>query len=513
MIKLNIKSGTKKTLCKSLSVCVFYALDDSGLSNSLQQISDNLKIKIPDLQKKNLLSDNLNTITITNPNGLPDEVVINKVKTGKTFSNNYFRNHLAGFIKEKSKEEVKNVYVYLPDFLLFCNYFTDETYFFRTFIEGLYYGAYSFENYKTNKKKNKELNIEIIGGDAKKINNAIKETSFIMKGVSFTRDLQNEPAQNMTPDIFAKIIASSFKGMNKVKVKTLNEKEIQAKKMGGLWAVGKGAQNPPRLCIMEYENHPASRKEVPVIALVGKGITFDSGGISIKNAEGMGEMKADMSGAAVAAGAILAAAEMELPVKIIGVLPLAENMPSGASFKPGDIITTAGGKTVEIINTDAEGRLILADALHFASKMKPDIIIDLATLTGACVVALGEIAAGLFTGNDDLGGNLYNIGIKTNEKVWRMPMWEEYGSDIKSEIADIKNLGIRWGGACSAAKFLENFVDENIHWAHIDIAGPAIAHKENNFSGDSMTGFGVRLLIELLLGITAGKINLKSVMR
>ena len=508
MIKLNIKAGKIKTAYKPFSVCVFYVLNDSGLSKSVQQISDNLKIKITELQKKNLLSDDVNTITITNPNGLPDEIVINKIKTGRSFSNNYFRNNLAGFIKEKSKEEIKNVYVVLPDFKPFSSYFHDEEYFIRTFTEGLYYGSYTFDNYKTGKKKNKELNIELLGGDAKKLSKAINESSLIMNGVSFTRDLQNEPAQEMTPDIFAKKIASVFKSISKVKVKTFAEKEIQAKNMGGLWGVGKGAQNPPRLSIVEYQNNPSSKKKIPVIALVGKGITFDSGGISIKSAEGMGDMKADMSGAAVAAGAILAAAKMELPVKIIGVLPLAENMPSGSSLKPGDVITTASGKTVEIINTDAEGRLILADALHYAGKMKPDIIIDLATLTGACVVALGEIAAGLFTQNDSLGNSLLSIGIKTNERVWRMPMWEEYGNDIKSEIADIKNLGIRWGGACSAAKFLENFVDENTPWAHIDIAGPAIAHKENNFSSDSMTGFGVRLLIEFMIEIISGKIKI-----
>jgi leucyl aminopeptidase len=508
MIKLNIKAGSKKPVFKTLSVSVCYVLNDSSLSNSLQQISDTLCIKIPDLQKKNLLSDGINTIKITNPSGLPDEVVINKIKTDKTFNNNFFRNQLAGFIKEKSKEEIQNIYIFLPDFELFNKYFDNETYFIRTFAEGLYYGSYSFENYKSGKKKDKVLNIELIGSDTKKIKNIINETFFIMEGVSFTRDLQNEPAQDMTPDIFAKKIVSIFKSFSKVKVKTFGEKEIQAKNMGGLWGVGKGAKNPPRLCVVEYQNNAPSKKKIPVIALVGKGITFDSGGISLKSAEGMGDMKADMSGAAVAAGAILSAARMELPVRIIGILPLAENMPSGSSFKPGDIITTASGKTVEIINTDAEGRLILADALHYAGKMKPDIIIDLATLTGACVVALGEIAAGLFTKNDKLAAGLFNIGIKTNERVWRMPMWEEYGNDIKSEIADIKNLGIRWGGASSAAKFLENFVDENMPWAHIDIAGPAIAHKENNFSSDSMTGFGVRLLIEFMLEIISGKIKI-----
>jgi leucyl aminopeptidase len=258
-----------------------------------------------------------------------------------------------------------------------------------------------------------------------------------------------------------------------------------------------GSDNPPRFIVIEYSGAPKNKKKK--IALVGKGITFDSGGISLKPALDMGEMKADMSGAAVVAGTIMAAAEEKIPINIIGIIPAAENMPSGKSLRPGDIIKTASGKTIEVDNTDAEGRIILADALHFASNEKPDLIIDLATLTGACVVALGEFAAGLFTKSESLNGSLYSAGLKTNERVWGMPMWDDYADLIKSDVADIKNIGGRWGGAISAAKFLENFVDKQIPWAHIDIAGPATPNNFTNYNKKFMTGFGVRLLFEFLL--------------
>jgi leucyl aminopeptidase len=225
---------------------------------------------------------------------------------------------------------------------------------------------------------------------------------------------------------------------------------------------------------------------------------FDSGGISIKPAQNMWEMKADMSGAAVVAGVILSAVSAKLNINLIGVIPAAENMPSGTAFKPGDIIRTASGKTVEIDNTDAEGRVVLADALDYASKEKPDIILDLATLTGACVVALGDFTAGLFTKNDDLSAKLAASSKTTHERIWPMPMWDDYNKYNKSELADIKNLGGRWGGAVYAAKFLENFVDKKIPWAHLDIAGPAMPNDFSSYTKIYMTGFGVRLLFDYL---------------
>jgi len=267
--------------------------------------------------------------------------------------------------------------------------------------------------------------------------------------------------------------------------------------MGGLIAVGKGSDAKPRFIIIEYK--PKNKKTIgKKIALVGKGVTFDTGGYCIKPWQGMLEMKADMSGAAVVAGTMLSAAKTNLPIEILGVIPSAENMINGEAMRPGDVVKTASGKTIEVGHTDAEGRMILADALDYASKQKPDEIIDFATLTGACVVALGLSVAGLFTKNDTLADELYRVGMKTYDRLWRLPMWDDYNKGNESKIADVNNDGGRWGGAITAAKFLENFVDKKIPWAHLDIAGPAVANDLTNYNKDYMTGFGVRLMTEYL---------------
>ncbi len=317
-----------------------------------------------------------------------------------------------------------------------------------------------------------------------------------MSGANFTRDLQNEPALNLTPEILSNKILTALTEVG-VKVKVFNEKEIKKRKMGGLLAVGMGSSNLPRFITLEYTPKVKSKK-IKTVALVGKGVTFDAGGISIKPAAKMGEMKADMSGAAVVAGTILVAAKTNLPVKIYGIIPAAENMVSGSAMRPGDIVKTASGKTIEVEHTDAEGRMILADGLDYASKLKPDLIIDLATLTGACVVALGEFVGGVFTKDDKLASDLFKAGQKTYDRVWAMPMWDDYYTLIKSNVADVTNEGSRWGSAISAAKFLEKFVDKKIKWAHIDIAGPTGPYILKNYTKTYMNPFGVRLLFEFL---------------
>jgi len=265
--------------------------------------------------------------------------------------------------------------------------------------------------------------------------------------------------------------------------------------MGGLLAIGKGSVNPPRMIIIHYKPFKKAKRK---ICFVGKGVTFDSGGISIKPADGMWMMKGDMSGAAAVAGIMLTIAESKPNVEVIGIIPSAENMPSGSSVRPGDIVIVSNGKSIEIDNTDAEGRVILADALHFASQYQPDAIIDLATLTGACAVALGMHAAGLFTKNDELAEQLTNSGTAVHERVWRLPLWDDYHKLNESDVADVKNTGGRYGGAISAAKFLENFVDETIPWVHLDIAHPAMPNKSSAYTNDYMTGFGVRLLYKFI---------------
>ena len=496
MFKLNVSVADKKISYKPFSVSLKYLIDEKKLEDSLKNIERVFNIKLSALQRKNYLAKDGNEIRISKYDGKPDEVFISKVKLDDKFSPDFFRNHLAGFIQQLENEEVKYLHIFIPKYQAFKSYFDDEEYFYRTFIEGIYYGNYSFNQYKSDKKDSKQLDILFYADDNKKLKSALDKAENVMMGVNFSKDLENEPASKLTPEEFANRIKTNLNSL-KIKIKVYDEKEIARRKMGGLLAVGTGSENPPRFIIMEYKSSSKGKKKK--IALVGKGVTFDSGGISIKPAQNMGYMKADMSGAAVVAGTLLAAANQKLPIDIIGIIPSAENMLSGKAMRPGDIVKTSSGKTIEVDNTDAEGRMILSDALHYASQQKPDVIIDLATLTGACVVALGEFVAGLFTKDQKLSDILFRLGLKTYDRVWPLPMWDDFHIQNKSDVADVKNVGGRWGGAITAAKFLENFVDSKIPWVHIDIAGPSIQNTSTNYNKKFMTGFGVRLLFEFLI--------------
>ena len=265
--------------------------------------------------------------------------------------------------------------------------------------------------------------------------------------------------------------------------------------MTALLAVARGSSVEPRVVVIE---HAGADPDSDPIVIVGKGVTFDTGGISLKPATSMDEMKSDMSGAAATLGTMRAVAELDLPTRVVGVVPMAENMPGGDSYRPGDLIRAYGGTTIEVINTDAEGRLILADALAYAcERFQPRCIVDLATLTGACVVALGEDVAGLMDNDPDLAAELLAAGERVGEPVWRMPMFPHYAKMIDSKVADIKNSGARWAGAITAAKFLERFVDDT-PWAHLDIAGPAYRTKATPYVPRGGAGFGVRLLVSWL---------------
>lgn len=420
---------------------------------------------------------------------------ITKVKFEQESAVDYFRNKLAGVVQSLSK--VERLYIILPSFQTVKKYFDSETYLYQSAIEGISFGNYTYNEFKSAVHKEKPLAV-IFEVEKKVFSGALLKAESVMYGVEFTRNLQNAPANIITPDVLAKKIKTEAHKAG-LKFQVFDEKEIAKRKMGGLLAVGAGSKNPPRFIICSYSFVKKSAKLKPYhVVLVGKGLTFDSGGISIKPASGMGEMKADMSGAAVVAGTIIAAAKLKLPVDITILIPAAENMPSGSAMRPGDIVTTSSGKTIEVDNTDAEGRVVLADALHYASKLHADVVIDLATLTGACMVALGEHVAGLFTKDDKLADSLYIAGQKTADHVWRMPMWDSYSPLISSDVADVKNVGGRWGGAITAAKFLENWAKDLKSWAHIDIAGPAFPNNSTNYTKTYMTGFGVRLLIEFI---------------
>lgn len=500
MFKLNIISGEKKIVFGEQSTAVRYVIEDSNLKVSIKNLERITNTKLSLLQYKNVLSKEIKEIRISRPDGKPDELIIVKVKLDDTFNSDFFRNHLAGLIQSLKNHQIKSLHIFVPKYSQFKNYFDEEAYFYQSFTEGLCLGNYQFDEYKSNKNKPKPLEVTIYSENERLLKSSIQTARIVMEGVYFARDLQNEPGGVLTPDELGKRIKRYLSKEN-VNVKVFDEKEIQKKKMGGLLAVGMGSSNLPRFILIRYngiKRNSKKKEKTSTIALVGKGVTFDSGGISIKPYQDMWEMKADMSGAAVVAGAILSAAKAKLKINIIGVIPAAENMLSGSSMRPGDIVKTYSGKTIEVDNTDAEGRMILADALSFVCKLKPNYIIDFATLTGACVVALGEFVAGIFTKSKFLEENLFKLGVLTSERVWPLPMWDEYNRLNESDVADIKNIGGRWAGAITAAKFLETFVDKKIHWAHLDIAGPSMANDQTNYSKKYMTGFGVRLIFEYL---------------
>src|ERR1700686_3104901 len=367
----------------------------------------------------------------------------------------------------------------------------------RLVAEQLSQADYKYDAFITVKKDEKSgpINAALIpvnGFDAKRVREIEHEARAISEGVRTVRDLGNAPANVITPTRLAERAEEVSRAVG-IKCTVYDRKEIERMKMGGLLAVNRGSDEEPRFVVMEY----TPRKAKKHVALVGKGITFDSGGISIKPAEKMEEMKFDMCGAAAVIGTMQAAAMLGLAVRITGVIASTENLPSGSAYKPGDIVRAMSGKTIEIVNTDAEGRVILADALHYASQQKPDHILDYATLTGAVVVALGSEAAGLFSNDDALAQTLIACGEQTGERLWRLPEWDDYKELIRSDWADMKNSGGRWGGAISAALFLKEFVNCP-SWAHLDIAGTAYAEHETSREARGATRAGVRVTIAFL---------------
>lgn len=335
---------------------------------------------------------------------------------------------------------------------------------------------------------------------------AVRAGLEVGQAVNFTRDLTNHPANDLTPKHLAR--DAQTLSASDIDVTVYGKSEIQKMKMGALLAVAKGSVEEPQLIVADY--HPQQEKsqipnpksqKMPTIALVGKGITFDSGGISIKPSDGMEEMKMDMAGAATALGILVAAKALALPLRLIVVLPVTENLPSGSASKPGDIVTAYNGKTIEILNTDAEGRLVLADGLAYAVEtFKPDAIIDLATLTGAAIVALGHEAAPVMGNNQELLSLTKEAAGRTGERIWEFPLWTEYRDQVKSELADVKNLGEgRTAGVIAGGAFLSYFVPEDMPWMHIDIAGTAMMDKARRpYMPKGGSGWGVRLIVDLL---------------
>jgi leucyl aminopeptidase len=368
----------------------------------------------------------------------------------------------------------------------------------KALSEGALLSLYKFDKYFTEKKDQDEHVREITLFDddvkvVKSMKEGIAEARILCEATILARDLENAPSNEIYPETLADAARQSA-ALHGYRAQIWDKKRIEQTGFGGLLAVNSGSERPPRFIILE---HNAAGKDLDTIVLVGKGVTFDTGGISIKPSQSMAEMKMDMSGAAAVIGTLEAAARLALPIHLVGLIPATENMPSGSAMNPGDIIRHFGGKTSEVDNTDAEGRLILADALAYASKYNPAAVIDLATLTGACVVALGSHATGMMGNDEGVMAQLKTAGEATFERVWELPLFEEYEKQIKSDVADVKNVGGRWGGAITAGLFLKKFIG-SYKWVHLDIAGTAILEEDLPYTPKGGSGVGVRLLIEFL---------------
>lgn len=367
----------------------------------------------------------------------------------------------------------------------------------RAMSEAVLLATYKFDKYISDNNSGKKLrNVFFVLANEKEKNvfeRGMNIGESTAQGTIFARDLANAPGNEIYPDTLAKTIQTLGRKFG-FSVTIFDKRKIQALGMGGIISVSKGSDKEPRFIILEYGKQ---YKKHGTVVLVGKGVTFDTGGISIKPAANMAEMKMDMSGAAAVAGTFHSIATLKLPKHVVGLIPAVENMPSGSALKPGDIIRHYNGKTSEVDNTDAEGRLILADALAYASKYKPDAVIDLATLTGAVVVALGHFATGMMGNDQSLMDALREAGEKTYERVWQLPLFDEYEKLIKSDVADVKNVGGRWAGSITAGWFLKKFIG-NYKWVHLDIAGTAILEADQEYIPKGGSGIGVRLLTEFL---------------
>lgn len=364
-------------------------------------------------------------------------------------------------------------------------------------MEGAFLGNHIFNKYKKEKKLKplKRINLLVKADMIKKYNKLLTRISTVCAGTILAREWVSTPSNYKRPEQFTRSIVALAKKEN-LTVRVLNEKALKQKGFNAILAVAAGSQSKARMVILEYNPKRAGKKR---IALVGKGVTFDSGGINLKPTGSLEGMKADMSGAAAVAATLITVAKQKLDIRVVGVIPIVENMPSGSACRPGDVVKSYDGKTVEIGNTDAEGRLILIDAISFCiKKYKPHTVIDIATLTGACVIALGEKIAGVLSFDDELAKAIELSGKKTYERCWRLPMPDDYKELLKSDLADIKNISSsRWGGAITGALFLSEFA-KNARWAHIDIAGPAFIKKKHAYCSAGGTGFGVRLFCDLL---------------
>lgn len=377
--------------------------------------------------------------------------------------------------------------------------FTGNTFFTLALAEGILLGNYTFTKHFTKEKERKQSHLNSLFIVSDKLSTKdIEELEALISGVYHARNIVNEPLSHFTPKQFSEYVKVLGKEAG-FSVEVFDKKKIESLKMGGLIAVNKGSQDPPTFSVLEWK--PENAVNTKPYIVVGKGVMFDTGGINLKPGNYMDTMKSDKAGAAAAAGIMYAISKAKLPIHIIALIPATDNRPGEKAYVPQDIITMYDGSTVEVLNTDAEGRMILADALAYAKKYKPELVIDLATLTGAAVVAIGTIAIAGMSNNEKKLRNLQLSGFETYERIVELPLWKEYDEQLKSDFADIKNIGGKYAGAITAGKFLEHFTD--YPWIHLDIAGTAYLDSKDSYRGKNGTGSGVRLLYSFFKNLSS----------
>jgi leucyl aminopeptidase len=476
---------------------VNYVFTDEVSSLSISEITPDFDPIIREITESNEFRAKDGTISIVHNNvgsgikralllGMGDKKNLDPEKT----------RNLTGKVVNKAKELGISEFVLIP----FKNMDKEHL---SAMVEGIKLSDYSFNNYKRDEDRNDLNQVRIlIRNDMKNSQKIIQHSVVVSDAVIFTRDISNLPPNDCSPKDLA-TLSKKLSENQKVKVRVIEKEEMKSYGFEGILAVGKGSASSPKLIVLEYSG---STKKRPIV-IVGKAVTFDTGGISIKPPEKMEEMKFDKCGGCNVLGIMKAVSDLGLDTNVIGIIPAVENMPSGTSYRPGDIIKMYNRKTVEVLNTDAEGRIILGDALSFAVKtFAPKTIIDMATLTGAAIIALGTNVAALVGNDDDLVTKILEYSNQTGEKIWQLPLFEEYKEQLKSSNADMKNIGGRSAGAITAAAFLSNFV-EDTPWVHLDIAGTAWTQegtKEKSYNPKGATGFGIRTIVKYISSGNAG---------
>jgi leucyl aminopeptidase len=476
---------------------VNYVFTDEVSSLSISEITPDFDPIIREIIESNEFRAKDGTISIVHNNvgsgikralllGMGDKKNLDPEKT----------RNLTGKVVNKAKELGISEFVLIP----FKNMDKEHL---SAMVEGVKLSDYSFNNYKRDEDRNDLNQVRIyIRNDMKNNQKIIRHSVVVSDAVIFTRNISNLPPNDCSPKDLA-TLSKKLSENQKVKVRVIEKEEMKSYGFEGILAVGKGSASSPKLIVLEYSGKTKNRP----IVVVGKAVTFDTGGISIKPSEKMEEMKFDKCGGCNVLGIIKAVSDLGLDTSVIGIIPAVENMPSGSSYRPGDIIKMYNGKTVEVVNTDAEGRIILGDALSFAVKtFAPKAIIDMATLTGAAIIALGTNVAALVGNNDDLVTKILEYSNQTGEKIWQLPLFEEYKEQLKSSNADMKNIGGRPAGAITAAAFLSSFVEET-PWVHLDIAGTAWTQdgtKEKSYNPKGATGFGIRTIVKYISSGNAG---------